>query len=51
MGRKWEVHLLTNGGTGKDVLVVAQSQQEAHKLAEAQNPGYHASSSRDKGHA
>lgn len=45
--RTWQVHLLKNG-VGKDVIVQAQSQQEAHKLAEAQNPGFKASSSREQ---
>jgi hypothetical protein len=45
--RTWQVHLLKNGA-GKDVIVQAQSQHEAHKLAESQNPGYKASSSMEK---
>jgi len=50
MARKWQVHLVKSG-RNKDVQVVAVTQSEAKKTAEAQNPGYRAVSSRDLGSA
>ena len=50
MARRYKVHLIKAGVT-KDVVIVANSQSEAKRTAESQNPGYHESGARDLGQA
>jgi len=45
MAFKWKVRMVTTGGMNKTIEVIANTQQEAHKTAEAQNPGYKAAGS------